>query len=61
MIKSQRIMNMIFEKGSVPTNFGKTPIKPLCDKGYKSECGNYIDINLVSVGSKLLSMIILFG
>ena len=50
-----KIMNLIFEKGGVPSNLRKTLIKPLCKKGYKSECGNFRGISLVSVGSKLLS------
>ena len=53
-------MNMIFEKGEVPNDFRKTLIKPLCKKGDKSECRNYRGISLVSVGSKLLSNMILF-
>ena len=50
--KLLKIMNMIFEK--------KTLIKPLYKKGDKSECRNYRGISLVSVGSKLLSNMILF-
>ena len=38
----------------------KTLIKPLYKKGDKSKCHNYRGINLVSVGSKLLSDMILF-
>ena len=53
-------MNMIFEKGEEPNDFRKTLIKPLYKKGDKSECHNYRGINLVSVGSKLLSNLILF-
>ena len=34
-------------------------IKPIYKKGDKSECGNYRGISLVTVGSKLLSMILL--
>ena len=56
--KLLKIMNMIFEK--IPTNFRKTLIKPLYKKGDKSECRNYRGICLVSVGSKLLSNMILF-
>ena len=44
----------------VPSNFRKTLIKPLYKKGDKSECGIYRGISLVSVGSKFLSIIILF-
>ena len=51
---------MIFEKGEVPNDFKKTLIKPLYKKGDKNECVNYRGINLVSVGSKLLSNTILF-
>jgi len=58
--KLLNIMNMIFEKGEVPNDFRKTLIKPLYKKGDKSECRNYRGIILVSVGSKLLSNIILF-
>ena len=55
-----KIINIIFEIGEILSNFRKTPIKPLCKKGDKSECGNYRGISLVSVVSKLLSMILLF-
>ena len=58
--KLLKIMNMIFEKGEVPNDFRKTLIKPLYKKGDKSECRNYRGISLVSVGSKLLSNVILF-
>ena len=58
--KLLKIMNMIFEKGEVPNYFRKTLIKPLYKKGDKSECRNYRGISLVSVGSKLLSNMILF-
>ena len=54
-------MNMIFEIGEVSNDFKKTLIKPLYKKGDKSECRNYRGIGLVSVGSKLLSNMILFG
>jgi len=53
-------MNMIFEKGKVPNNFRNTLIKPLYNKGDKIECRNYRVISLVSVGSKLLSSMIIF-
>ena len=53
-------MNMILEKGEVPSDFRRTLIKPLSKKGDKSECGNYRGISLVSVRSKLISMMILF-
>ena len=58
--KLLKIMNMIFEKGKVPNDFRKTLIKPLYKKGDKSECRNYRGVSLVSVGSKLLSNMILF-
>ena len=58
--KLLKIMNMIFEKGEVPNDFKKTLIKPLYKKGGKSECRNYRGISLVSLGSKLLSNMILF-
>ena len=58
--KLLKIMNMIFEKGEVPKDFRKTLIKPLYKKSDKSECRNYRGISLVSVGSKLLSNMILF-
>ena len=38
--------------------FRKTLIKPLYKKGDKSECGNYRDISLVPIGSKVLSHMI---
>ena len=46
---------MIFGKGEVPNDFRKTLIKPLYKKG-----DNYRGISLVSVGSKLLSNMIVF-
>ena len=58
--KLLKIMKMIFEKGEVPNDFRKTLIKPLYKKGDKNECRNYRGISLVSVGSKLLSNMILF-
>ena len=58
--KLLKIMNMIFEKGKVPNDFKKTLIKPMHKKSDKSECRNYRGISLVSVGSKLLSNMILF-
>ena len=51
---------MTFEQGEVPSDFTRTLIKSLYKRGGKSECGNYIGISLVSVGSKLFRMIILF-
>ena len=52
-------MNMVFEKGEVPNDFSKTLIKPLYKKGDKTECRNYRGISLVSVGSKILSIVLL--
>ena len=51
---------LIFEKGEVPNDFKKALIKPLYKKGDKSECRNDRGICLVSIGSKLLSNMILF-
>ena len=53
-------MNRIFEKGEVPSDFRQTLTKIFCKTGDKSERGNYKGISLVSVGGKLLSMIIPF-
>ena len=53
-------MNIIFEKGEVPYNFKKILIEPLYKKGDKSECGDYQGIRLVSVGSTLISNMVLF-
>ena len=53
------IIIMIFEKSEVPSDFRKTLIKPLYKKGDESEYGHYRSLSLVSVGSKLLNMIIL--
>ena len=39
--KLLKIMNIIFEKGEVPSVFRKILIKPLYKKGDKNECGNY--------------------
>jgi hypothetical protein len=52
-------MNVVVEKGELPSDFRKTLIKPLHKKIVKSECGNYKLIGLVSVGRKLLSFMIL--
>ena len=54
------ITNLILEKEGVPSNFRKTLIKLLFKIGDRSECGNYRGISLVSLGSKLLSIAILF-
>ena len=53
-------MNMIFVKGEVPSNFNNTIIKSLYKKADKSDCCIYSSISLVSVGSKLLCIMILF-
>ncbi|XP_065565861.1 uncharacterized protein LOC136030718 [Artemia franciscana] len=55
-----KILNMIFEAGEVPRDFRKILIKPLYKKGFKNERDNYRGISLISVGTKLLSMMILF-
>ena len=49
-------MSMISEKEEVPSDLIKTLNKPFHKKGDKSECGNYRGIYLVSVRSKLLSI-----
>ena len=58
--KLLKIMDMSFEKGEVHNDFMKTLFKPLYKIDDKSECCNYRGISLVSVGSKLLSNMILF-
>ena len=55
-----KIMNIIFENGEPPNDFRKAFIKPLYKKSDKNESRNYQGISLVSVGSKLLSNMILF-
>ena len=55
-----RLWKGFLNKGRHLVIFRKTLIKPLYKKGDKSECRNYWGINLVSVGSKLLSIMILF-
>jgi hypothetical protein len=52
--KLLKIMNMIFQKGEVRSNFRKAFIKPVYKKGDKSECVNYRCVRLLSVGCKLL-------
>jgi len=59
--KLLNIMTMIFQKKEVPSNFWKTLIKPLYKKHDKSECDNHWGISQVSVGSKLLSSMMLFN
>ena len=44
--KLLKIMNMIFEKGDLPSDFRKPLIKPLHKKGDKNECGNNKGISL---------------
>ena len=56
--KLLKIINTIFEKGEVPSDFRKILIKLFYKKDDESDCGS---ICLVSVGSKLLTMIVLFG
>ena len=55
-----RLWIWFLKKGEVPNDFRKTLIKPLYKKGDKSECCNYWGISLFSVGSILLSNMILF-
>ena len=58
--KLLKIMNIIFEKGEISNDFRKTTIKPLYKKDDRSEYRDYWGISLISVGSKLLSTMILF-
>ena len=58
--KLLKVSIMIFQKGKEPSDFRKTIVKPLHKKGDKSECGNYRSISLVSLGSKLLSNMLIF-
>ena len=58
--KLLKIVNMIFEKKEVPNDFRKNLNKLLYKKGDKIGCRDYRGISLVSVGSKLLSSMILF-
>ena len=58
--KLLKVSIMIFQKGKEPSDFRKTTVKPLHKKGDKSECGNYRSISLVSLGSKLLSNMLIF-
>jgi len=59
--KLLKITNIIFEKREVPNDFRKTLIKLLYKKSDKSEYGNYRSISLVSVGSKLHSIMIIYN
>ena len=52
-------MNMILKIGKYLAILEKSPIKPLYKKGDESECGNCRGISLVSLGSKLLSNMVL--
>ena len=58
------IMNMIFEKGEVPNDFRKTLIRRLYKKMTRVSVVNVLGecqgISLVSLGSKLLSNMIIF-
>jgi hypothetical protein len=58
--KLLKITNMILEKEEVPSDFRKTLIKPLHNKGDRSEFGNYTGISLVSVACRLLCIIMVF-
>ena len=51
-------MTMVLKKGKYLTILGKL-IKPIWKKNDQSECVNYRGIYLVSIGCKLLSMIVL--
>ena len=55
--KLLKIINIIIEKGEVPSHFKKILIKTLYKKGDKTEYGNYRGISL---GSRLLINKILF-
>ena len=52
-------MNTIFEKSEVPNDFRKSLTEQQYKKGDKSGCGTYLGFRLVSVGSQLLSNMIL--
>ena len=58
--KLLKIMNMIFEKGELPSDFRKTLIESLYRKGHMRECGNYKGYSLVSGSNKLLNMMVIF-
>ena len=45
-------MNVVFEKGDEPSDFRNSLIKPLYEKDDRSECVNYRDRSLGSVGGK---------
>ena len=53
-------INIISGKGEVPSDFRKTLVKPLYERGDKTECGYYRGIGLVSLGFELLSNMALF-
>ena len=55
-----KITNMILEKGEVRSYFRETLTELFHKKNAKSKCDNYRGINRVSIGNKLLSIMILF-
>ena len=59
--KLLKTMKMIFEKKEVLNDFKKSLSKSFYEKGDKTEIGNYRGISLVSVGSWLLSVMILLS
>ena len=54
-------MNVMFYQEKVPSDLMKALIKVLSKKGDNSGCGSYRGNSLVSVGSKLFSMMITLG
>jgi len=53
---------VVFEKGEKPSGLKKkTLMEHLCKKSNRNKCSNYKGISLVSVKSKLLSAMMLFG
>ena len=50
--KLLKIINVIFEKRKLLSDFKKTLNIPLYQKGDRSECDNYRGINLVSISCK---------
>lgn len=57
--KLLEVINRIFLEGEVPEDFRRTLITPVYKKGDKTECLNYRGISLISIGSKVLGMMIL--
>ena len=49
------ILSIIFEKREMSSHFKENWLNSLYKKEGKSDCGNYRGISLVSVGSKILS------